>query len=338
MSIKGQRILITGGTGSCGQQITHSLLQEKPKEIIILSRDEKKQVDMSFELKDSPEVKFYIGDVRDYERINELTSNVDIVFHTAAMKYVSFCERNPFEAIKTNVLGTENLIKTALKNKVKKVIYLSTDKAVEPVNVMGMTKALAEKIVSEANFSPNNKGTTLSCVRYGNVMNSRGSVIPFFRSLLQNNKPLTITNPEMTRFLLTIGEATDLVMYAARNMKGGEIFVRKAPSVKIIELAEVLAREQKKPFKPEIIGIYPGEKLHEILVSKVEMSRTVEMDNYFIIKPVRSFSPLKNDNGEYSSKDEVLPKKDLPSLLKKSDAEYLRSTFKLSFAPGEEAN
>jgi len=337
MSFRGQRILITGGTGSCGQQITHRLLNEKPKEIIILSRDEKKQVDMSYELKNHAEVKFFIGDVRDYERVDELSSGVDVIFHTAAMKYVNFCERNPLEAAKTNINGTGNVIKAALKNKVKKVVYLSTDKAVEPVNVMGMTKAVAEKLVAEANFSPQNKGTTLACIRYGNVMNSRGSVIPFFRSLLQRNKPLTITHPSMTRFLLTINEATELVIYAASNMKGGEVFVRKVPSVKIVELAEVLAQEQKRRFKPEIIGTYPGEKLHELLVSKAERSRAIEKSNYFIIKPARDYSPLKDGDGEYSSKDEVISKKEIPALLKKSDVEYHKGTFKLSTAPGEEA-
>ncbi len=327
MHYKGQRILITGGTGSCGHQLIYRLLKDKPKEIVVLSRDEKKHFDMKYELRDHPEVTFLIGDVRDKERVDEAMSGIDTVFHTAAMKHVTQCEENVMEAVKTNVQGTHNVVYSALDNGVKRLVSLSTDKAVEPVNVMGMTKALGERIVTEAHFSARNKGTKLCCVRYGNVMNSRGSVIPFFRSLLEKDKELLITDLGMTRFLLTLGDAIDLVLFAADNMEGGEIYVRKAPGVYIKDLAAALADEHGKQLKYRVIGTFPGEKINEVLVSANEKNRAEEKDKYWIIHH-ESQEKSKADGGHpYCSNDDIVAKERIAELLKRADSEYRAGLF-----------
>ncbi|TAL56417.1 MAG: SDR family NAD(P)-dependent oxidoreductase [Nanoarchaeota archaeon] len=323
MFFKGKKILITGGTGSCGHQLVHSLQKQNPQEIVIFSRDEKKHFDMQYELREHKNIRFIIGDVRDAERINEALSGIDVVFHTAAMKHVNQCQQNPSEAVKTNILGTRNVVNAAISNGVKNVISLSTDKAVMPVNLMGMTKAVGEQMVIEGNKSPKNKGTKLSCVRYGNVMNSRGSAIPFFRHLLDTNKTIPITDKNMTRFMLTLGDAIELIFYAAENGKGGEIFVRKAPSVKIIELAQVLSSQKGRPFKHNIIGAFPGEKIHETLVSASEMTRTQDKGKYYVITQDNGKST--SSKKDYSSDKALVTKKEIPALLNRADMEYKQS-------------
>ena len=329
MEYKGKKILITGGTGSCGHLITHRLIQKKAKEILILSRDEKKHFDMQHEFREFPQVKFMIGDIRDYARINEAMSSVDIVFQTAAMKHVNQCQQNPFEAAKTNILGIQNVINAALENKVDRVISLSTDKAVEPVNTMGMTKAIGENLITAANISPKNKGTKLCSIRYGNVMNSRGSVIPFFRHMISTGQTVPITDHEMTRFMLTLGEAADLVFFAAENLQGGEIFVRKAPSVYIKDIAEVLAEEKGAKLKTKEIGIFPGEKIHETLISSSEMNRAKEQKDYWVIT-ANNIDSKKGSKKEYCSKNELVPKSQIPALLKRADAEHKQSHSELT--------
>lgn len=285
MHYKGKVVLVTGGTGSFGNYISHRLLEKDVKEIRIYSRDEKKQYDMRIHYKNHPKLKFYIGDIRDVSRLNDIMVGVDLVYQAAALKQVPACELAPFEAVKTNVAGVENVIRTALRNKVEKVICVSTDKAVKPVNVMGMTKAIQERLILNANHDPDNKGTKLCVVRYGNVMLSRGSVIPFFRRQLSLNETLTITDEGMTRFLLTLSDAIDLVMYATENTQGGETFVKKAPSSSILHLAKILSEQSGKPFKHKNIGKFPGEKLHEILISEEELVRTEDKGDYFIVHP-----------------------------------------------------
>ncbi len=295
---KDKVVLVTGGTGSFGNYICHRLLEKEVKEIRILSRDEKKQYDMRIHYKSHPKLKFYIGDIRDAARVNAVMLGVDIVYQAAALKQVPACENAPFEAVKTNVAGVENVIRAALKNKVDKLICVSTDKAVKPVNVMGMTKAIQERLVLNANHDPDNSCTKLCVVRYGNVMLSRGSVIPFFRRQLSLNETLTITDEGMTRFLLTLSDAIDLVMYATESTTGGETFVKKAPSSSILHLAKILSEQGKKPFKHKTIGKFPGEKLHEILISEEELIRTEDKGDYFVVHPwwnSNSYAELKKE-------------------------------------------
>lgn len=322
MIFKDQIVLVTGGTGSFGNFVVAKILEQKPKEIRIFSRDEKKQYDMKNHYRDRKEITFIVGDIRDKKRINEAMQEVDIVFQAAALKQVLSCESNPWEAIKTNIFGVENLIDSAINNKVSKVICLSTDKAVKPVNVMGMTKALQERLIINANNRPGNSCTQLSCVRYGNVMSSRGSAIPFFREQVKNNIEITITDVNMTRFLLTLGDAMDLVVFAASQMKGGEIFVKKSPATKIIDLAKAISEEAGKPFVFKEIGVYPGEKIHEILITEEELSRTKDLDQYFCIHPWWVDERYDQIKKEYCSKDILLGNTEIKRLLKKSDDEF----------------
>jgi len=299
-------ILVTGGTGSFGNYICHRLLNEyNPKEIRILSRDEKKQYDMRIHYKSHPKLKFFIGDIRDFSRVNEVMSGVDIVYQAAALKHVPVCEQSPFEAIKTNVVGVENVIRAALSHGVKSMVCVSTDKAVKPVNVMGMTKALQERLMLAANNAPDNKGTTVCVVRYGNVLLSRGSVIPYFRKLLSEGRNITITDKDMTRFLLTLSDAIDLVMYATVHMQGGETFVKKAPSAYIEDIAEVLCKEQNLPYQKEYIGRLPGEKLDEILLTEEELPRSKDMGDYICVHPWWKKEVYNDFSKEYSSGDEI---------------------------------
>jgi UDP-N-acetylglucosamine 4,6-dehydratase/5-epimerase len=305
-NLRDKVVLVTGGTGSFGNYITHRLFEQGVKEIRIFSRDEKKQYDMKIHYNHDTRLKFYIGDIRDAVRVNDVMEGVNIVYQAAALKQVPACENSPFEAVKTNVIGVENIINAALRHNVEKVICVSTDKAVKPVNVMGMTKAIQERLMLSANHAPNNKGTKLCVVRYGNVMLSRGSVIPFFRKLLAENQPLTITDSQMTRFLLTLSDAIDLVMYATEHTIGGETFVKKAPSTLIVDLAKVLSTNANKPYQTRDIGKYPGEKIHEILITEEELQRTEDKGDYFIVHPwwnTKSFTDLLD---EYSSGMEVV--------------------------------
>jgi len=278
-----KNVLITGGTGSFGNKMAKMLIEKNPNKIIIFSRDEKKQYEMK---KKFPDFNFIIGDIRDKQSLKNATKNVDYIFHAAALKHVPSCEDIPLEAIKTNVLGTSNLLECAILNSVRNVICLSTDKSVKPVNTMGMTKALMEKIAISYNKKEDfYHDTIISCVRYGNVMASRGSVIPFFKERIMSGKKIKITVPEMTRFMLTLEDACKLVFYAFENSVGGEIFVKKSPACTIKFLSYFMQMYYNINVGEEIVGTRPGEKIHEILINEYEYTRSVENDDFFIIKP-----------------------------------------------------
>ena len=277
---KDQVLLITGGTGSFGNTVLKRFLDTDVKEIRIFSRDEKKQEDMRIALKND-KVKFYIGDVRTYDSISQAMVGVDYVFHAAALKQVPSCEFYPMEAVRTNVLGTENVLNAAIQNKVKKVIVLSTDKAVYPINAMGISKAMAEKLVVAKSRT---SGSTIICAtRYGNVMASRGSVIPLFVEQLKQGHTLTITDPQMTRFLMSLEDSVDLVLYAFENAQQGDIFVQKAPASTVEDLAQALKQIFKKDSAVKIIGTRHGEKLYESLVSREEIAKADDMGGYYRI-------------------------------------------------------
>ncbi|MDP8257947.1 MAG: polysaccharide biosynthesis protein [Candidatus Aadella gelida] len=280
---KDKTILITGGTGSFGNVVIKRFLDTGVKEVRIFSRDEKKQDDMRITYHND-KLKFYIGNVRDYDSVYSAMHGVDYVFHAAALKQVPSCEFFPVEAVRTNILGTENVLNAAISKNVKKVIALSTDKAVYPINAMGMSKALMEKIVVAKSRNLNDNETIICCTRYGNVMASRGSVIPLFIDQIRNNKQITITNPKMTRFMMSLDQAVDLVLFAFKNGQNGDIFVQKAPAVIIELLATTLKNVLKKPdHEVKVIGTRHGEKLYETLVTKEEMVKAVGMENYYRI-------------------------------------------------------
>ncbi|WP_129127762.1 polysaccharide biosynthesis protein [Geomonas oryzae] len=280
----GKTLLITGGTGSFGNAVLRRFLHTDIKEIRVFSRDEKKQEDMRIDLKNS-KLKFYIGDVRSYESIYSALDGVDFVFHAAALKQVPSCEFYPMEAVRTNVLGTENMLNAALACGVKKVITLSTDKAVYPINAMGISKAMMEKLmVAKARTSDEEK-TVFSGTRYGNVMASRGSVIPLFVKQIREGLPLTVTDPNMTRFLMSLDDAVDLVLYAFSNARQGDIFVQKAPASTIHDLAVAVRELFDAKNQIKIIGTRHGEKLYETLLTREELSKAEDMGDYYRIIP-----------------------------------------------------
>ena len=282
---KDKVLLITGGTGSFGNKVLDRFLQDdiELKEIRIFSRDEKKQEDMCIKYKND-KIKFFIGDVRDYRSIDDAMDGVDFIFHAAALKQVPSCEFFPIQAVKTNVLGTENVLEAAINHKVSRVVVLSTDKAAYPINAMGMSKALMEKVAVAKGREVKNSNTIICRTRYGNVMASRGSVIPLFCDQIEKGLPLTITNPEMTRFMMTLNDAVDLVLYAFENGRQGDLFVQKAPAATIDTLAKAVC-ELKAPGHPiKYIGTRHGEKLYETLVTKEEMLTAEDCGNYFRIK------------------------------------------------------
>ena len=279
---KNKTYLITGGTGSFGSTMVRNLLKNKSiREIRIFSRDENKQEKLRIEL-NSSKIKFYIGDIRDFNSINKAIEGVDFVFHAAALKQVPSCEFYPMEAVQTNIIGTKNVIDACKYNKIKKAVFLSTDKSVYPVNAMGMTKAIMEKVVLSY---AKDKNVNFCITRYGNVMGSRGSVIPLFIDQIKKNQKLTITNPKMSRFLMSLSDTVNLVYQALKNGKNGDIFIQKSSSATIETIATSLLKifNKKIPFKN--IGVRHGERLYEILISKEEMLRTIVKKNYFIIKP-----------------------------------------------------
>jgi len=282
--LKNSTVLITGGSGSWGRELTKQLLKYySPREIRIYSRGEHKQVEMKREFQNK-KIKYYIGDVRDKNRLMLVSKNVDFIFHLAALKHVPVCEENPWEAVKTNIIGTQNIIEAALENKVKKVIDVSTDKAVDPFNLYGVTKACGEKLMIAANLISDH--TKFVCVRGGNVVGTNGSVVPLFIEQILKLNTLTLTDPKMTRFFLKLSEAIKLVLKATIESVGGEVLVMKMPAAKIIDLAQVVMnRLGNKKSKTKLIGIRPGEKVHEILVSKYEIPRTYDFDEYFVILP-----------------------------------------------------
>lgn len=283
MNLNNSILLITGGTGSFGNAVVRRLLKTEIKEIRILSRDEKKQDDMRKEY-NNDKLKFYIGDVRDYDSIQGAFRGVDYVFHAAALKQVPSCEFYPIEAMKTNVIGSDNVITACIENKVKKAIFLSTDKAAYPINAMGITKALMEKNVIARSRQMLKSDTVICLTRYGNVMASRGSVIPLFLEQIAAGKPLTITNPDMTRFMMTIDDAVDLVLYAFEHGEQGDLFVHKAPAATIGMLADAIIELSKSKVEKSYIGTRHGEKLFEVLVTSEEMARAEILTGFFRIK------------------------------------------------------
>ena len=282
---KNKKILITGGTGSFGNAVLHYFLDSKVSEIRIFSRDEKKQDDMRKKYNNS-KIKFFIGDVRDYDSVYNSTNGSDYIFHAAALKQVPSCEFNPMEAVKTNILGTENVLEAAIQSKVSRVIVLSTDKAVYPINAMGISKAMMEKVAIQKSLL--NHKTIISIVRYGNVMASRGSVIPLFVKQFYTKKPMTITDPNMTRFMMSLKDAINLVVFAFKHAKPGEIFVQKSPATDMKTLTQAIKNLLGDPNYPvNIIGTRHGEKLFEVLLSREEMVRAKDLKNYYCILPDR---------------------------------------------------
>ena len=278
------KLLITGGTGSFGKAyLNRALVNNKFSEIFIFSRDEKKQDDLRKKL-NTDRVKFFIGDVRDVNSVNQVVKNVDYIFHAAALKQVPSCEFFPIEAVKTNILGTENVLNAAELYDIKKAVILSTDKAAYPINAMGMSKALMEKVMIAKSRMLNNNKSIFCGTRYGNVMGSRGSVIPLFISQIKNNKDLTITDSNMTRFMMSLDDAVDLVDYAFENANQGDLFIKKAPASTIKTLASALIEIFNSKSKIRVIGIRHGEKMHETLVTKEEMLKSENLGDHFRIK------------------------------------------------------
>jgi len=279
---KSNTLLITGGTGSFGNAVLRRFINDDTfKEIRIFSRDEKKQDDMRHEIQ-NPKVKFYIGDVRDKRSVDGAMAGVDFVFHAAALKQVPSCEFFPIQAVRTNVFGTENVIDSAIEHGVKNVVILSTDKAAYPINAMGISKAMMEKVaIAKGRALGPNASTTICCTRYGNVMASRGSVIPLWIDQIKSGKDITITDPRMTRFMMTLDDAVDLVLYAFQNGKNGDLFVQKAPAATLDVLAKSLVNLYNTETKIKVIGTRHGEKLYETLVTREEMAKSIDMGDYF---------------------------------------------------------
>lgn len=279
---KNKILMITGGTGSFGNAVLKRFLSTGVKEIRVFSRDEKKQEEMRINL-NNPKLKFYIGDVRNYDSIYQAMKNVDFVFHAAALKQVPSCEFYPAEALRTNILGSENVMEAAIARDVQRVVMLSTDKAVYPINAMGISKAMMEKFMIAKARMQNTEETVLCATRYGNVMASRGSVIPLFASQLKEGRPLTITDPSMTRFLMSLEDSVDLVLYAFKHGKQGNIFVQKAPASTVADLAQAMKQLFKRDNPIQIIGTRHGEKLYESLISREEMARAEDVGGYYRI-------------------------------------------------------
>ena len=290
---KNKKLLITGGTGSFGKAVLSRFLETDFSQLIIFSRDEKKQEDLRLSIKDK-RVKFYIGDVRDYNSINAACIGVDYIFHAAALKQVPSCEFYPLEAVKTNILGSENVMNAGINQNVSRIIMLSTDKAVYPANAMGMTKALMEKNMIAKSRSLQNSNTSLIATRYGNVIASRGSVIPLFIEQILNKKSITITDPNMTRFLMSLPESVDLVLEAFESGINGDIFIQRSPSASVGDIADALKIIFKSKIASKIIGTRHGEKLFEVLASREEMARSQELGNYIRV-------PLDNRDLNYDS-------------------------------------
>jgi UDP-N-acetylglucosamine 4,6-dehydratase/5-epimerase len=281
--LKNKVLLITGGTGSFGNAVLNRFLNSDVKEIRIFSRDEKKQDDMRHQIK-NPKVKFYIGDVRDKRSLDSAMAGVDFVFHAAALKQVPSCEFFPMQAVHTNVLGTENVLDSAIQHCVKNVVVLSTDKACYPINAMGISKSMMEKVaIAKGRAMGDNGGTIICCTRYGNVMASRGSVIPLWIEQIKKGADITITDPNMTRFMMTLDDAVNLVLFSFQHGKNGDLFVQKAPSATLETLATSLIQLYESDVKIRIIGTRHGEKLYETLVTREEMSKAIDLDDYYRI-------------------------------------------------------
>jgi UDP-N-acetylglucosamine 4,6-dehydratase len=294
MSLSNKTVLITGGTGSFGKNFVSRVLQTDVKKVIIFSRDELKQYEMAQDFNDS-RIRFFIGDVRDKERLYRAFNGVDIVIHAAAMKHVGACEYNPFEAVKTNIHGAQNIIEVAIDRGVSRVIALSTDKAAAPINLYGATKLASDKLFVAGNSYVGEKDIRFAVVRYGNVVGSRGSVVPFFKRIKQTGK-VPITDERMTRFWITLDQGVQFVIDSLSRMQGGEIFVPKIPSMKVTDLAEAIAPE----CEIEYVGIRPGEKLHEVMITEDDARRTLEFDSYYVIQPEFPWwKKEQNQSGKY---------------------------------------
>lgn len=288
-----QTILVTGGTGSFGKKFIAAALKQNVKKVIVFSRDELKQYEMAQEFTD-PRVRFFIGDVRDKERLYRAFDGVDIVIHAAALKHVGACEYNPFEAVKTNIHGAQNIIEAAIDRGVKKVIALSTDKAASPINLYGATKLASDKLFVAGNSYAGDKETRFAVVRYGNVVGSRGSVVPFFKKLKEDGATvIPVTDDRMTRFWITLEQGVQFVIDSLTRMNGGEIFIPKIPSMSILDLAEAIAPK----CEIEIVGIRPGEKLHEAMITEDDARHTLEYDDYFVIQPEFPWWSAEYKNG-----------------------------------------
>lgn len=308
---KGKILLITGGTGSFGNAVLRNFLNTDIKEIRIFSRDELKQDEMRKRY-NNDKLKFYLGDVRDKNSLEDAIRGVDYIFHAAALKQVPSCEFYPMQAVQTNVVGTENVLNVAIKNKVRNIVVLSTDKAVYPINAMGISKAMMEKVAVAKSRNLDDNETVISCTRYGNVMASRGSVIPLFINQIRTGKEITITDPKMTRFMMSLDDAVDLVMFAFKNARNGDIFVQKAPACTVELLAKTIKDMLGKPeHKINIIGTRHGEKLYETLLTREEMVQAIDMEGYYRIpadtrdlnynKFVESGEEVITEAGEYHS-------------------------------------
>lgn len=283
MILDGKTILVTGGTGSFGRKFIEKALKHEPKAIRVFSRDELKQFNMAQEIKDD-RVRYFIGDIKDKSRLYRAMQGVDIVVHAAALKQICACEYNPMEAVKTNIIGTSNVLEAAMDNKVEKALFISTDKAVNPSNLYGATKLAAEKLFIQANSYSGQKGTKFSCSRYGNVIGSRGSVIPLFLNQAKEGE-FTITDQNMTRFLISLEQGVDFVIGCLERMIGGEIFIPKLPSCRIMDIAKAIDSNARI----RIVGVRAGEKVHEALLTAEEVRHTKEFDNYFVVEPSHSF-------------------------------------------------
>jgi len=332
---EGKKILVTGGAGSIGSNIVRELLKYDPNSIRILDNNEAAIFSLENELKKFENVRYLIGDIRFRNRLKRAMENIDIVFHAAALKHVPLCEFNPFEAVETNVVGTQNTIDMAIDEEVEKFIGISTDKAVNPINTMGATKLLSEKLITTANYYKGERKTNFSCVRFGNVLGSSGSVIVLFKTQIKNGGPVTLTHPEMTRFFMSMEEAIQLIFKATEMAKGGEVFIFKMPAMMLKDLAEVMIEELAKipeKIKIKTIGIRHGEKLHEELIGKEDDNQILETNDMFIVLPkiilpyevfeippvmteYKDLKPVKS--GEYSSKANVIGKEDVRKFLKK---------------------
>jgi FlaA1/EpsC-like NDP-sugar epimerase len=320
---KGKKILVTGGVGSIGNVIVKRILDYEPDIVRILDNDETGLFNITQEY-GLEKVRPLVGDVRDKDRIRRAFENIDIVFHAAALKHVPLCEFNPFEAVKTNIIGTQNLIDVALEENIEKFVTISTDKAVNPVNVMGASKLLGERLTITAHNYIGWKKTIFTCVRFGNVLDTSGSIIPVIRNQIENGGPITVTDPEMTRFMMSIENAVDLVLKSAVNAKGGEIFILKMPALRIGDLAEVMIEiyAEKYGHKPEdiktqIIGKRPGEKMYEDLITSFEAENAFETDDMFIVTtdPDYEVGSKVDPELDYSSNDNMLTKEQIKSLI-----------------------
>ena len=341
--LKNKTLLITGGTGSFANAVLRRFLDSDLDEIRIFSRDEKKQDDMRRKY-NNPKLKFYIGDVRDYQSVLNVMGGVDFIFHAAALKQVPSCEFHPLEAVKTNVNGTENVLEAAISKGVSRVVVLSTDKAVYPINAMGISKAMMEKVAVAK--SRNSKSTVINVTRYGNVMCSRGSVIPLFVDQIRSGQPITITDPEMTRFMMSLDDAVSLVMYAFEHGKPGEIFVQKAPAATIETLAKSLTELLGKPgHEVRIIGTRHGEKLFETLLSREEMFAAEDLKDYYRVPPdlrdlnygsyIEQGTVAISETTDYNSHNaERLDLAGMQALLKKLS--FMQATMRGEFVEAEE--